>query len=364
MPMSPPSSHPFTYTAWAEIDLEALRHNARQARRLAGDARIMAMLKADAYGHGLLPCARALADLVDGIGVARLEAAEALRRALPDLRIMLTAATLDADALNWCAAHRIDVVVHEAEVLSLILDMPQAPGVWLKANTGMNRLGMSAPAFHAALRALRQRGVDVIAMTHFASADLTTSEDTVRQIAAFDAMLTDWPDLPCSLCNSAGLMRWSQARRDWVRPGIMLYGCNPLEAPAPVELRPVMTLKARVLAVNPIGVGEAVGYGGTWRASRSGRIATVGLGYGDGFPRLTNPPLQVRVNGQPAPLIGRVSMDLLALDVTDLEHVSRGDVVTLWGEECPVENVAQAAGTISYELLCQLQGRVPRIYRG
>ncbi len=354
-------SQMFIDTAWAEIDLSALRHNARVVRELAPRSRILAMLKADAYGHGLLACAKALHEVTDALAVARLDEAEMLRQVYPHCPLLLTAASLDEDALRWCARHQVAVVVHESTVLETLLGLEQPPPVWLKLNTGMNRLGFDAPAFLAAAQTLRARGVEPVAMSHFASADEADPAPTRAQIAAFDAVVPD--ELPQSLCNSAGLIAFPEAQRDWVRPGIMLYGANPLvDGPGPA-LRPVMRLQARVLAVNPVGPGDAVGYGRTWRAGSGGRIATLGMGYGDGYPRVPGDGARVWIKGQLHPLAGRVSMDLLAVDIGDRQDIAVGDVATLWGPELPVEQAAAAAGTISYELLCRVQRRVSRVYR-
>lgn len=351
----------FIDTAWAEIDLKALRHNAGVVRRLAPRSRILAMLKADAYGHGLLDCARALHEVTDALAVARLDEAEMLRQVYPHSPLVLTAASLDEEALRWCAERQVAIVLHEPSVLSLLLALDQLPPVWLKLNTGMNRLGFSAPAFVAAAQALRERGVEPVAMSHFSSADEADPAPSRAQIAAFDAVVPD--GLPQSLCNSAGLIAFPEAQRDWVRPGIMLYGANPLvDGPGP-DLEPVMRLQARVLAVNPVGPGDAVGYGRTWRARGGGRIATLGMGYGDGYPRLPGDGARVWIKGRLHPLAGRVSMDLLAVDIGDRRDIAVGDVATLWGPEWPVEQAAAAAGTISYELLCRVQRRVSRICR-
>lgn len=322
----------------------------------------MAMLKADAYGHGALACARALAARVDGFGVARLDEAEKLRQALPDCTILLTAAALDAEALAWCAAHKVAIVVHEQAILAELLRMAQTPAVWLKLNTGMSRLGFAPTDYIAALQQLRERGIPVVAMTHFACADEPDRAPTLRQIRRFTQLLKACPDCPRSLANSAGLVAYPQSQAEWVRPGIMLYGSNPMTQPIDLGLRPVMRLQARILAVSTIPAGAAVGYGATWQAPRTSRIATVGIGYGDGYPRVVNGAAVAGVNGRPAPLAGRVSMDLLAVDVTDVA-AGVGDIVTLWGDDPGVDRIASAAGTISYELLCRVQSRVPRIYR-
>lgn len=349
------------HTVWAEIDLSALRHNLAQVRACAPRARVMAMLKADAYGHGLLNCAQALADQADGLAVARLDEAEKLRAVLPNMPLLVTAAALDADALAWCAAHEVAIALHDEGQLVSVLSMDTPPPVWLKLNSGMNRLGFSDGAFAKVAQRLTAHGVRGVMMTHFASADEPLKPATRAQVAAFRAVhAACLPDWPASLANSAGVIAHPDSHADWVRPGIMLYGSSPI-AGADVDLRPVMTLKARVLGLQDVAAGQAVGYGGDWVATCNSRIATVGIGYGDGYPRHIAAGAQAWVSGQRVPLAGRVSMDMLALDVTEALHVKVGDVVTLWGENMPVDEVAAHAGTISYELLCRVKARVPRV---
>ncbi|ORE89493.1 alanine racemase [Oceanococcus atlanticus] len=350
-------------TVWAELDLSALRHNLAQVRACAPRARVMAMLKADAYGHGLLTCARALAEEADGIAVARLDEAERLRNELPHMPLLLTASALDDEALRWCAAHAVAITLHDHSVLERILRMADTPPLWLKFNSGMNRLGFSPSQFKDVARRLCDKGVHGVMMSHFACADEPLNPLTQAQIAAFrQAHAEHLPDWPASMANSAGVIAHPDSHADWVRPGIMLYGSSPI-AGADLDLRPVMTLKARILGFQDVAAGQSVGYGGDWVASRPSRIATVGIGYGDGYPRRIAPSAQAWVNGQRVPLAGRVSMDMLALDVTAAGDVAVGEVVTLWGRNLPVDEVAAHAGTISYELLCRVKGRVQRVIR-
>ena len=340
--------------------MTALRHNAQQVRRLAPQSKIMAMLKADAYGHGLLDCARALQTQVDAVAVARLDEAYRLRQVFPQMPLLLTAASLDHDALIWCQAQQVAIVLHEDSVAERLLTMNAPPAVWLKLNSGMNRLGFAPKRFLQLAEQLEQRGVQPVLMTHFSSADEQDGEPTLQQIRAFDAAIQSLPAWPQSLANSAGLMAFPQARRDWVRPGLMLYGANPMAAGPQIDLRPVMRLKARVLSLNALSSGDAVGYGRRWVAGQAARVATVGIGYGDGYPRCEEAALQACLHGQRARLLGRVSMDMLALDVSAIEAVQVGDEVELWGENMAVDEVAQAVGSISYDLLCRVQARVPR----
>lgn len=349
----------FPDTAWAEIDLDALRHNAGIVRQLAPQAKIMAMLKADAYGHGLLACAGALVEQVDGLAVARLDEAEQLRQRWPRKPLLLTAAWHDSESLHWCAQRNVAIVLHAPEQLNVLSGLSQWPPLWLKLNTGMNRMGFSSEALPSVMRQVQSHEQDAVLMSHFSSADEAEETPTRVQIQQFDALADSLPEVPQSMANSAGIIGYAASHRDWVRPGIMLYGSNPMQQPTSLDLRPVMQLKARILAINTVSAGGAVGYGQTWRAPRNSRIACVGIGYGDGYPRLTGRASAV-VHGQRAPLAGRVSMDVLSLDVSNIPAARVGDEVELWGRNMSVDEVAGHADTISYDLLCRVAARVPR----
>jgi alanine racemase len=236
--------------------------------------------------------------------------------------------------------------------------------VWLKVDTGMHRLGFapsdleSARTLLASCPGVQLEGV----MTHLACADaLDHPEPTFQQLALFDACVR--PGDRLSIANSAAVIGWPQTHNDWVRPGIMLYGSSPFAERNGVDLglRPVMTLTAPVLAVRTVLAGEAIGYGQAWRAERDSRIATVAIGYGDGYPRQAPNGTPIWLNGQTVPLAGRVSMDMLMIDVTDLDRVSVGDMTELWGKRLSVDEVARAIGTIGYELLTRVTARVERV---
>ncbi|HVC01692.1 MAG TPA: alanine racemase [Steroidobacteraceae bacterium] len=347
----------------ATIDTSALRHNLLAVRRRAPDSRVMAVVKANAYGHGLVAVARAL-DGADGLAVARVDEGLALRRAGIGKPVVLLEGVFDAGQLAAAGAAGFDLVVHCAEQIELLRACGQLSfKVWLKLDTGMNRLGVSAADFAAAretLSSLRSVRGPVHAFTHLARADEPGRGATERQLARFAAATGAWPG-ERSIANSAGLLNFPGARLDWVRPGLMLYGVSPMSGAIGADhgLKPVMTLGSRVIAVKRIAVGEAVGYGGTWVASRPTILAIAAAGYGDGYPRSLASGTQVLVGGRRAPLAGRVSMDMLTIDVTGLEPaVAPGDPVVLWGEGLPVEEVAALAGAIPYELLCGISQRV------
>lgn len=350
-------------TVRARVDLGALRSNLAVVRKLCPDSRILAMVKADAYGHGLLPVVRAL-EGADGFGVARLAEALALRKAGITHRVVLMPTLLDTVELTICSEQCIDVTAHdEPSVSSFCLHAKRKPlRVWLKLDSGMHRNGLGPKAFLAADRRLSTNpGVlEIIHMTHFSSADCEVSEVMEQQLARFLACHAVSSRASTSLANSAALICRPETRSQWVRPGIMLYGENPVSARCSVPLRPVMSVHARIVSLRSIGPGEAVGYNERWRSTRLTRIATVGVGYGDGYPRHARNGTPVLLGEQDALLVGQVSMDFLTVDVTDCEHVSVGDEVTLWGKGLPASVIAECANTIPYELFTSLHQRVDR----
>lgn len=323
----------------------------------------MAVVKANAYGHGLVATALCLAD-ADAFAVARLDEALALRSAGVRKPIVLLEGVFDADQLHEAARHNLEIVVHEREQLELLERAPAAHRfvVWLKIDTGMNRLGFRSGQVDAALKSLASLGerlFELRLMTHFASAD-EHSPLAVQQLALF-AELTRGRNLVRSLANSAGVFDWPAAHADWVRPGLALYGVSPFSerVGSALGLVPAMRLVSTVIAVRDVPAGETVGYGGTWRAVRDSRVAILAGGYGDGLPRSLPNGTPVLVRGERAALAGRVSMDMIAVDVTSIDGVTVGDPALLWGSELPVEEIAAHAGTISYELLCGVSQRVP-----
>jgi alanine racemase len=348
----------------AVVDADALRHNLREVRKAAPGSRIMAVIKANAYGHGLVPTAQALAES-DGFAVARLDEGLALRAAGLGNRILLLEGVVTLEQLQIAARERFELMVHSFEQLEL-LDALDANGpalpVWVKVDSGMNRLGFRLEEFPDAYARLRRNSRVQPAptlVTHLASADERDHPGTRKQLDAFAQATAGLPGAR-SIANSAGVLAWPVARVDWVRPGLMLYGVSPFEqgTGAGLGLRPAMTLCTEVIAVKTVRAGEGVGYGGTWTASRDTRMAVIAAGYGDGYPRSMSSGAPVVVNGRRARLIGRVSMDMITVDVTDLPPVSVGDPVVLWGREVPVEELAAHAGTIAWDLLCGVSQRV------
>ncbi|MBA3023196.1 MAG: alanine racemase [Gammaproteobacteria bacterium] len=344
----------------AHIDLSALRNNLRVVRR-ASSARVMAVVKANAYGHGLLQTARALND-ADGFALLDVRDAVTLRDAGFRQPILLLEGYFSRDELPLLAEYELTTVIHSQQQLEWLDAYPRKNGlsVWLKLNSGMNRLGFSAQEFPAVMERLKShRAVrDVTLMTHFAQAD--EAPGVSAQHALFE-QLTANRHHPRSLANSAAILRHPAAHADWVRPGIMLYGSSPFgDASAQaLGLQPVMTLSSELISVRDIKAGEAVGYGATFRAERAMRIGTVACGYADGYPRHAATGTSILVDGQRTRTLGRVSMDMLSVDLSALPNARVGSRVVLWGEGMPIDEVARSAGTISYELLCALAPRVP-----
>jgi alanine racemase len=344
------------------IDRDALLHNYLLAKARVPGSRAWAVIKANAYGHGLLTAADALADTADGFALLDLEEAVALREAGIRQPILLLEGFFTVEDLELVAEHRLSLVVHRLDQLQLLrqVGLPLRVPVYVKFNTGMNRLGFR-PEQLAALRdelAKNQAVSEVTLMSHFAEADGERGIDW--QLQRFRAMAGEWRG-PVSLANSAAILRHPQAGRDWVRPGIMLYGASPFadESAESLGLRPVMTLTSEILAVQTIAAGERVGYGGLFTAEREMRVGVVACGYADGYPRHAPTGTPVLVGGRRTRTLGRVSMDMLMVDLTDLREAGVGTPVTLWGEGLPADEVATAAGTISYELFCALARRVP-----
>lgn len=347
----------------ATIDLSGLRNNLAVARSHAGSARVWCVVKANAYGHGIENAATAWRGTADGF--ALLDIGEAVRLRESGIRqpILLLEGAFEAADLLRIAEFDLTPVIHHVDQVAIVTSagLPGRMPVYLKANTGMNRLGLTAKEWPAALGALRaslQVG-PITLMTHFADADGDRGIDW--QLQRFE-LLCAGSGLPRSLSNSAALLRYPGANADWVRPGIMLYGGSPFPArqsAAQLGLRPVMTLRSQLIAVRNVDPGDTVGYGCVFTAPRPMRIGVVACGYADGYPRHAPTGTPVNVAGRMTTTLGRVSMDMLAVDLEHLPEAGVGAPVVLWGEGCPADDVATAAGTVSYELFCALAPRVP-----
>lgn len=359
----------------ADIDLDALRNNYCLARDLAPHSHAIAVLKADAYGHGLVPCARALAPLAPALAVACIEEAEALRAAGIETPIMLLEGFFEASELARIEALELWTAVHSAwQVEALLAYRPARPlTVWVKVDSGMHRLGFppaQLAAQWARLAAANDRVCNLHLMSHFATADSTDPAYFQHQLGVVMA-LADALGAPTCLANSPATLAWPEAHGAWNRPGVMLYGSDPLETASDVSRRlaPVMTLRSEIIALRELEAGEPVGYGGRWRAPRRSRIAVVACGYGDGYDRHAEDGTPVLVDGQRCSIAGKVSMDMLSVDVTDIPSARIGSEVVLWGrasndELLSVDEVARHCATISYTLLTGVLPRVPRRYHG
>lgn len=355
--------------ATAVIDRRALRHNLQQVRRLAPQSRLIAVVKANAYGHGLLETAHTLQD-ADCYGVARLGEALALRAGGIVKPILLLEGFFCAEDLPALVANNIDTAIHSLEQLAALeqSELTHPIRVWMKLDTGMHRLGVrleQADAFYQRLSACRNVVQPVNIMSHFSRADEPLAGATEKQIDCFERFISDKPGQK-SIAASAGVLSWPQAHRDWVRPGIILYGASPMESDYADHfgLRPAMTLKSSLIAVREHKAGEPVGYGGTWVSERDTRLGVVAMGYGDGYPRSAPSGTPVWVNGREVPLVGRVSMDMISVDLGPEATDKVGDEVVFWGNELPVERVAAASGICAYELITKLTQRVTMEYVG
>jgi alanine racemase len=321
---------------------------------------VVAVVKANGYGHGAARLLPALGE-ADMLGVACIEEALGLREAGAVQPVLLMEGVFEAGELPLCARLGFEIAVHEPGQIAMLeraaLDRPLT--AWLKVDTGMTRLGFRPEAAEAAWRRLCHcRNVAGIRlMTHLANADMPGDTHTPCQLARFASLRLAGQR---SLANSAGLLAWPESHGDWVRPGIMLYGVSPLldRTGEDEGLRPVMTLTTRLIAVKEVRAHETVGYAATWAAPADGRIGIAAMGYGDGYPRHAPSGTPALVRDRTAPIVGRVSMDMLALDLAQLPEALIGDEVTLWGRDLAVEGIAGLAGTIAYELLCGITGRV------
>ncbi len=352
--------------ARATIHLDALRHNLAVARQCAPHSNLMAVLKANAYGHGLLPVAHTLAGDADGFAVSCLEEALPLRAAGLDHRIVLLEGFFEASEIPAFSARRFDAVIHQPWQIQALAeaDVKTPIDCWIKVDTGMGRLGfLPNEAAEAALKLASLQAVGEIRwMTHLASADEPDSDFTTGQMARFGELVT--ASGQSTAANSAGTLYWRETHADWVRPGIMLYGASPFSEPQerPV-LHPAMTLEAKLISVKKLPKGHGVGYGSRFVCPVDMPVGIASIGYGDGYPRHAPDGTPVCINGQTTAVIGKVSMDMIAVDLRAVPQAAVGDVVTLWGESPSANTVAARCGTISYELFCRLTPRVQRVYR-
>ena len=367
----------------AVISRCAVRHNYQKIKSLAPNSKIISVLKANAYGHGLLEMASILSDS-DAFGVARLEEALAIRAGDFDMPILLMEGFFNSHDIEALIIHNIETVIHSFEQIESLEQIdsleklenfeqvnadsksttlvPSTLKVWLKIDTGMNRLGIAPQQFEQALKRLQAISYvdnNINFMTHFSCADDLDNNFTKQQMAEFYS-LVDGQQGQLTLANSAGILAWPQSHADWIRPGLLLYGCSPMidRIGAQDGFKAAMTLSTSVIAIKPLVQGDNVGYGAHWQSPHNTQLGVIAIGYGDGYPRHAKAGTPVLINGKRYPIVGRVSMDMITVDL-GLEHdVNCGDRAVMWGSDLPVEEIAQWSDTICYELILQLTSRV------
>lgn len=345
------------------VNLSALKWNYQQVKKLAPNSRVLAMVKSNGYGHGITRVAKGLSE-ADAFGVACIEEAMLLREADIKSPIVLMEGLFEESELELAMQQDFHLVVHHFEQIEMLEKHPETKPltIWLKIDTGMHRLGFCpADALQAYTRLMNCDAVKkpLGLMTHFAESDSPERAQTLKQIELFNMTTQNLPGI-ISMANSAGIIAWPSAHGDWVRPGIMLYGVSPFAGHRGVEhhLEPVMSLCTQLIAIHQINKGERIGYGGTWESPEDMLIGVVAIGYGDGYPWRAKSGIPVLVNGRPCPLVGRVAMDMLTVDLRTQPEAKVGDPVLLWGRGLPVEVIAEQSGTSPYELLTRITQRV------
>lgn len=351
----------------AVINLTACRHNLSIAKQAAPESKCIAIIKANAYGHGMVEIARALDD-ADAFGIARIDEAVVLREAGISKPILLLEGFSTTEELELIRQHNIDCVLHNKNQVDLLENSAgDAINVFVKIDTGMHRLGFDVDDVSEVakrLETLDDINKPIRYMTHFANADDKHDDKTQQQLELFYKTITDTDSDENSLANSAAILGWPQSHNAWNRPGIMLYGASPFinSAAKDHNLKPVMTLSSYLIDVKQVKKGEAIGYGGSYVCDKDKTVGVVAIGYGDGYPRHAKTGTPVLINGKRCDLLGRVSMDMICVDLDNQANAKVGDPVVLWGEGLPVEEIAESAGTISYELFCGVTSRVEFVY--
>lgn len=351
----------------ATVNLSAIAHNLQVVRDLVGQRYIMAMIKANGYGHGILPVAKAI-DSVSGFGVATIDEACQLKEAKIKSPIVLMSGFTDREELQFLVEHEIATIVHHENQINLLekATFPKPFNIWLKVDTGMHRLGILPQQFNelfSRLNKIRHIKKPFGLMTHLADADNDDRKFTLEQFSLFEKLFANKPGLK-SIGNSAAILRYTEKLCDMVRPGIMLYGVSPFadKVGADFNLKPAMTLSSQIIAIKQLKRGDKVGYGCIWECPDDMLIAIIAIGYGDGYPRHAENGTPVLVNDVRCPLVGRVSMDMIIVDLRLQPNAKIGDQVILWGDDLPVETIAACANTIGYELSCNITPRVKFVY--
>jgi alanine racemase len=356
-------------SAYALIQLDHLAHNLKQLRSFTQDAKVISVVKADAYGHGLAQSAKALSQS-DAFAVACIDEALALRSTGILHPIICLQGFKNVKELQQIADSNIQTVVHSQHQLKILKSYPlkQSIQVWLKIDTGMGRLGFVDSQVDNVFQQLTQiKHISKIRlMTHFANADMLDDMKMEKQRHCFEKFIQKYPDCECSAANSAASIAYSKTAYDWVRPGLCLYGVSPFQSdqshPDLTDLKPVMSVHAPIISIKEMNQGDTIGYGGTFTCPQDMRVAVIAMGYADGYPRNLLREANVSIDGNLAPIVGRVSMDMITVDVSNID-VEIGDEVELWGQDISVHDIANAANMLSYELLCSIADHVHRIYR-
>ncbi len=354
------------YSPVVEIDIPALQHNFAQVKVQAPHSKILAMIKANAYGHGAIACAKNLPD-ADAFGVARLDEAILLRQAGIQQPLVLLGGVLYANELDVIAEYDFDILVHHPDQIAMLEAYHGAHkfSVWLKIDTGLHRLGVEPE--QAADAYLKLKNCDNVrqpfrVMSHLSAPEQANNPLTTQQYQTFQEITKDWPEEK-SLAKTAGILAWPETHFDWVRPGIMLYGISPFadKTGLDLNLKPVMTVRSHLLRVDQRKAGDSIGYGGTWQCPENMPVGVVAMGYADGYPGYLREQAPILVEGKVCKVIGRVAMDLLMVDLRQNLHAKAGDEVVLWGKGLPVEKVAHAAQTVPYTLTTAISFRASRI---
>lgn len=356
-------------SAYALIQLDHLAHNLQLLRSYTQDAKIISVVKADAYGHGLAQSAQALSQS-DAFAVACVDEALALRSTGILHPIICLQGFKNVKELQQIVDANIQTVVHSPHQVKILRSygLKQSIQVWLKIDTGMGRLGFVAAQAEEFFEQLRQiNNISKIRlMTHFANADMLDDIKMEKQRHCFEKITQKYPECECSAANSAASIAYSKTLYDWVRPGLCLYGVSPFQShqshPDLTDFKPVMSVHAPIISIKEMVKGDTIGYGGTYTCPHDMRVAVIAMGYADGYPRNLHREANVSIHGNLAPIIGRVSMDMITVDVSNVD-VEIGDEAELWGQDISVHEVANAANMLSYELLCSIADHVHRIYR-
>lgn len=346
------------------IDLEALQNNLSHIKNKAPQSKILAMVKSNAYGHGAIAVSKALANDVDALGVSCLEEALELYFNKINKRIVIWSGFIDEKELNAITKFNFETVIHSKYQLEILqrVKLTKPLKVWLKIDTGMHRLGFQFPEVINIYKSLiENRNIQkpLQLMTHFSDADISTNPKTLNQKILFENITSNWIGEK-GISNSAFILNWANSQLDWIRPGLLLYGVSPISSVTSDKLgfTPVMTLTSKIISIKEIKKGESIGYASTWKCPQNTRMGIVSIGYGDGYPRHIKEGTLVLVDGVYCPIIGRVSMDYITIDLTKAKSVKVGDTVVLWGNNLFVEDISEKAETSPYELCCQLTKRV------